>query len=180
MVTSSSHKNSWSCSNEFNLLWVTSSLQSQYKTDIFFPLHKVDQFSSVFSFLINYVSHLIFSIDIASPSMTFTSFFCRKCLLAGFTYWLYYFTLLTYICDALDKKPLVIDFYNSQMDIINQMLCDSSYQATCDSWVDVVFTFILDLAAVNPKTILKYDKKNYFDSRQNFSKNLQPIWRILT
>ena len=55
------------------------------------------------------------------------------------------------------------------------MLCDSSYQATCDSWVDVVFTFILDLAAVNPKTILKYDKKNYFDSRQNFSKNLQPI-----
>ena len=58
------------------------------------------------------------------------------------------------------------------MDIINQMLCDSSYQATCDSWVDVVFTFILDLAAVNPKTILKYNKKNYFDSRQNFSKNL--------
>ena len=64
------------------------------------------------------------------------------------------------ICDAPHKKPIVIDFYNSQrcgVDIINQMLCDYSCQRTCYSWVVVVFTFILDLAAVNARTILKYN-----------------------
>ena len=67
------------------------------------------------------------------------------------------------ICDAPHKKPMVIDFYNSQrcgVDIINQMLRDYSCQPTCDSWVVVVFTFILDLAAVNARTILKYNKEN--------------------
>ena len=58
------------------------------------------------------------------------------------------------------------------MDIINQILCDCSCQPTCYSWVVAVFTFILDLATVNPRTILKYNKENYIDSRQNFLKNL--------
>ena len=52
------------------------------------------------------------------------------------------------------------------------MLRDYSCQPTCDSWVVVVFTFILDLAAANARTILKYDKENYIDSRQIFLKNL--------
>ena len=62
------------------------------------------------------------------------------------------------ICDAPHKKPMVIDFYNSQrcgVDIINQMLCDYSCQPTCDSWVVVAFIFISDLVAVNARTILK-------------------------
>ena len=64
----------------------------------------------------------------------------------------------TDFCDAPHKKPMVIDFYNSRrcsVDIINQMLRGYSCQHKCDSWVVVVLTFILDLAAVNAKTILK-------------------------
>ena len=56
---------------------------------------------------------------------------------------------------------MMIDFYISQrgsVDIINQMLRDYSCQPTCDSCVNVVFTFILDLAAVNARTVLKYYK----------------------
>ena len=59
------------------------------------------------------------------------------------------------ICDAPHKKPSMADFYNSQRwgaDIINQMLRGYSCQPTCDSWVVVVFTFILDFAAVNGRT----------------------------
>ena len=79
------------------------------------------------------------------------------------------------ICDASHKKPMVIDFYNCQrcgVDIINQMLCDYSCEPTCDSWVVLAFAFILDLAAVNARTILKYNKENYIDSRRNFLKHL--------
>ena len=79
------------------------------------------------------------------------------------------------ICDAAHKKPVVVDFYNSQrcgVDIVNQMLRDFSCQTTCDNWVVVVFTFILDLAAVNTRTILKYNKENYTDSRRDFLKKL--------
>ena len=75
------------------------------------------------------------------------------------------------ICDALHKKPTMIDFYSSQrcgVDIINEMFHDYSCRPTCDSWVVVVFTFVLDLAAVNAITILKYNKENYI----NFLKNL--------
>ena len=43
------------------------------------------------------------------------------------------------------------------------MLRDYSCQPTCDSWVVVVFTFILDLAAVNARNILKYNKENYIN-----------------
>ena len=85
------------------------------------------------------------------------------------------------VCGAPHKKPMVIDFYNSQrcgVDIINQMLCDYSCQPTCDSWVVLVFTFILDLAAVNARTILKYNKKNYIHSRRDFLENL-PTYLII-
>ena len=40
------------------------------------------------------------------------------------------------ICDAPQKKPMVIDFWNSQrcgVDILNQMFCDYSYQPKFDS-----------------------------------------------
>ena len=79
------------------------------------------------------------------------------------------------ICDAPHKKPTVIDFYNSQrcgVEFINQMFRGYSCQPTCDSWVVVVFTFILDLPAVNERAILKYNKENYIDSRGDFLKNL--------
>ena len=52
------------------------------------------------------------------------------------------------------------------------MFRDYSCQPACDSCVVVVFTFILDLAAVNARTILKYNKENYIDSRRDFLKNL--------
>ena len=45
------------------------------------------------------------------------------------------------------------------------MLCDYTCQPTCDSWVLVVLTFILDLAAVNARTIPKYNKANYDETR---------------
>ena len=47
---------------------------------------------------------------------------------------------------------------------MNQMLRNYSCQSTCDSWVVIVFTFILDLAAVSARTILKDNKENYIDS----------------
>ena len=56
----------------------------------------------------------------------------------------------TDICDTI--FVMVIDFYNSErcgVDIINQILRHYSYQPLCDSWVVVVFIFILDLAPVN-------------------------------
>ena len=55
------------------------------------------------------------------------------------------------------------------------MLRDYSCQPTCDSQTVAVFTFILDLAAVNATTILKHNKENYIDSRQDFSEIWQPI-----
>ena len=41
----------------------------------------------------------------------------------------------------------------------------------CDSWIVVMFTFILELAAVNARAILKYNKANYDDTRRIFSQN---------
>ena len=74
-------------------------------------------------------------------------------------------------CEALHKKTVVIDFYNSQrcgVDIANQMLRDYICHPTT---VLVVFTFILDLPAVNARTILKYNKTNYDDTRRVFLRN---------
>ena len=49
----------------------------------------------------------------------------------------------------------------------------------CDSWVVVMFTFILDLAAVNARAILKYNQANYDDTRRIFSQNLAISLMIL-
>ena len=79
------------------------------------------------------------------------------------------------ICDAPHRKPIVIDFYNSQrcsVDIIYQMLPDYSCQSTCGSWVFVVLTLILDFAAVNARTILKHNKESYINLIQDFLKNV--------
>ena len=77
---------------------------------------------------------------------------------------------------ALHNKPVVIDFHISQRcgaDIVNQMLRDYTCQPTCDSWVLEVFTFILNLAAVNTRTILNHNKANSDDTRKVFLRNLQ-------
>ena len=69
------------------------------------------------------------------------------------------------IADAPHKKPMVIYFNNSQrcgVDIINQILRDYSCEPTC-GYVVEGFAFILDLVAVNARTILKYNKKGYID-----------------
>ena len=55
-----------------------------------------------------------------------------------------------------------------------------SCQPTCDRWVLVVFRFMLDLSVANARTILKYNKENYINSRRNFLKNLAAYLTILT
>ena len=42
-----------------------------------------------------------------------------------------------------------------------------------------MFTFILDLAAVNARAILKYNKANHGDTRRIFSQNLAISLMIL-
>ena len=77
----------------------------------------------------------------------------------------------TDLCESLRKKLVVIDFYISQrcgVDIVNQMHRDYTCQLICDSWALVVSTIMLDLAAVNARTILKYNKGNYDDTRRVF------------
>ena len=54
------------------------------------------------------------------------------------------------------------------VDTVNQMIGDYSWQSICDNWILIAFTFILDLAAVNARTILKYNKENDIDLRRNF------------
>ena len=66
-----------------NLLWATSFLQSLYKTDITFSLHKSDKFYFFCSFSINYVLRLVFSVDIESSCMVFTSLVFLKCYLTA-------------------------------------------------------------------------------------------------
>ena len=63
MVTCSTPKYSASFSKEFSLLWATSFLKIEEKADITFSFHKLDKFSSFFSFSTNYVLHFIFFIN---------------------------------------------------------------------------------------------------------------------
>lgn len=70
------------------------------------------------------------------------------------------------ICDAPHKKAMLMDFYNHY------------FQATYDSQVVLVFVFILDLAAVNAITILKYNKENYINSKRDFLKNVATYFKI--
>ena len=57
----------------------------------------------------------------------------------------------------------------------NNQMCQPYF----DSWVVVVLAFILDIAAVNARTILKDNNENYIDSRQDFQKNLATYLTIL-
>ena len=52
------------------------------------------------------------------------------------------------------------------------MLLDYTCHSSCDSCMLVVFTFILGAAAVNERTILKYNKANYDNTRRVFQRNL--------
>ena len=73
------------------------------------------------------------------------------------------------------KKPVVIDFYNSQrcsVDVVNEMLKDYSSQPVSNIWTIVVFTFILDSSAVNGSTIFKYNCQTKFTNRRAYLKNL--------
>ena len=50
---------------------------------------------------------------------------------------------------------------------------EAEIKIICDSCeVVVVFTFILELAVINVRAILKYNKANYDDTRRIFSQNL--------
>ena len=66
------------------------------------------------------------------------------------------------ICAEAEEKmkPEIIDFYNSQrcgVDIVNEMIKDYCCQPVSNSWPLVVFTFVVDLAAINARTILAYN-----------------------
>ena len=66
----------------------------------------------------------------------------------------------------------IFDSYSSQrwrVDIVNQMLRDYSCQPISDSWVIVVFTFILDLAAVIATAIIKYKDEGLWRFQKNIS-----------
>lgn len=55
------------------------------------------------------------------------------------------------VCEEAHEKPVVIDFCNSQrygVDIVNQMIRYYSCQSTCDSWLLIVFTFILSISTI--------------------------------
>ena len=72
------------------------------------------------------------------------------------------------------KKPEAVLFYNEQrceVDIMNKMIRELSTQPKTDDWQICVFTFILDVACINARTILKYNLKKE-DTRRVFLKNL--------
>ena len=57
---------------------------------------------------------------------------------------------------------------------------EAEIKIICDSCeVVVVFTFILELAVINVRAILKYNKANYDDTRRIFSQNLAISLMIL-
>ena len=77
MAISTTPKDSTSFCNELSLQRATSSLQSQYKTDVTLSLYKLEKFF-FFLKLTKYVLHLNFSINFAPPYMVFTSFVLLK------------------------------------------------------------------------------------------------------
>ena len=57
-------------------------------------------------------------------------------------------------------KLVLINFYNFQrrgVDIVDKMINDNCCQPEANSWPLVVFTFVIDLAAINARTILGYN-----------------------
>lgn len=79
------------------------------------------------------------------------------------------------VMDDSKKKPICIDFYNSQrcgLDIVNEMLKDYCSQPTCNNWPLVVSSFIIDLSALNGATIFSYNCPEKYDTRRNYVNNL--------
>ena len=73
------------------------------------------------------------------------------------------------------SKSDVILYFNKQrcaVDVVNHMFRDTKSQSKTDSWEFILFTFILDLGAVNAWTFLKYAKKSNSIERREFSKKL--------
>ena len=70
------------------------------------------------------------------------------------------------------KNLLFIYFYNSHRCGVsfNQVLRDYSCQTICDSWLILAFTFVLDLAVENARTVIKYDIQECGDWRDTFLK----------
>ena len=69
------------------------------------------------------------------------------------------------------RKPELIHFYNSQrcgLDIVNEMLKHHSSQPTSNNWPIVVFTFILDLCAVNGSCNFSYNCPKEFINRRTY------------
>ena len=75
------------------------------------------------------------------------------------------------VMDDIKKKPICIDFYNSQrcgLDIANEILKDYCSQPTSNNWPLVVSTFIIDLSALNGSTIFSYNSPDKYESRINY------------
>lgn len=60
------------------------------------------------------------------------------------------------LCEARNKKPVVIEFQNSQ-----RCGVDTVNQTACGGWELAVFTFLLDLATVNARTVPKQSRAIY-------------------
>ena len=79
------------------------------------------------------------------------------------------------VVDDLQKKPVCIDFYNSQrcgLDIVNEMLKDYCCQPTSHNWPNVVSSFLIDLSALNGSTIFSYNCPDKYDTRRNYINKL--------
>ena len=76
-----------------------------------------------------------------------------------------------------------IDFYNSQryeVDIVREMIKGYSSQSVSSHWTSTVFTFIVDLAAVNAQTILGYSSGHHkSQSRKYFIKCVSMQLRLI-
>lgn len=69
------------------------------------------------------------------------------------------------------KKLLIKELYNEQrcgVDIVNEMIKYHSSKPISKSWTLFVFSFILDLCAVNAHTILKFNLQSATLLRRNF------------
>ena len=72
------------------------------------------------------------------------------------------------------KKPEAILFYNEQrcgVDIVNRMLKTTRSQPKTDEYKISIFTFILDISAINAHTIFKYNTKKVI-RRREFTRNI--------
>ena len=73
------------------------------------------------------------------------------------------------------RKPEAIMFYNEQrcaVDVVNHMVKDCSSQSKTDKWAFALFTFLIDVAAINAQTILMKNLKKTKINRRSFLANL--------